>query len=212
VSNLFEQYKANCRQYVRRTPYRLLRLLGAFVAALVLAPICALAARVTGMPAAAVVVGIVGAVGVLVIWIFIERVFQGNTDAEVPSQSPFAAAPAQPGFPPALGFVTPEVVPTSAPAWQSAGPPPAKSGSGCLIPLLVVGGVLMLSCCGGTAALFVVGSRVAERVNNRVAQQREDQFFELRQLQQRQMEEMLRSQEDAFREVNRDLIGQDPSR
>jgi hypothetical protein len=207
MSDFLEQYKANCRSYVRRTPYRLLRLLVAFAAALVLAPICALAARLTGEPMVAFVVGVAGALGVLAIWILIERAFQSGVQGPDINQS----NPAQ--FSPESAIVTPELVQAGQPpTWQPAAPPPAKSSSGgCTIALLAVAGVLMLSCCGGGVALFAVGSSIAGHANGRVAVQ-EDPFFDLQRRQERQIEDLVRRQQDHWREIERDhqRIGQGP--
>jgi hypothetical protein len=224
MSEFLDQYKANCRAYVRRAPYRFLRLLVAFVAALVLAPICALAARLTGEPMVAAVVGVAGAVGVLAAWIIIERAMQRRAEGpEYPSdhyspvsfnhdggQSPFAL---QPGSPPHHAMVTPGLVPIGhPPAWQTPSPTPAKSsGGGCTIALLVVGGVMMLTCCGGGVAVLAIGTSVAGHVNGRVAVQ-EDPFSDFQRRQERQIEDLVRRQQDHWREIERDRqrIGRGP--
>jgi len=203
MSEFLEQYKANCRAYVRNAPYRLFRLLVAFGAAVVLAPICALAAKLTGEPMMAAVVGVAGAVGVLVAWIIIERAIQRR--AEGPEYPATAYSPAD--------FVTPELVPSGHPsAWQAPNPAPAKSsGGGCAIALLVVAGVMMLTCCGGGVAVLAIGTSVAGHINGRVAVQ-EDPFFDLQRRQERQIDELIRRQQDHWREIERDhqRIGRGP--
>lgn len=223
MSEFFDQYKANCRAYVRRTPYRLLRLLVAFVAALVLAPICGAAAKLTGEPMVAVVVGVVGTVGVLAVWILIERAIQNRVERpELPvdpyssanfnpsgGQSPFAG---QPGFAPQQAIVTPELIHSGeVPVWTPGAPPAKSSGGGCTIALLVVAGVMMLSCCGGIVAVFAVGASFAGHRNGRIAVD-EDPFFDLQRQQQRQIDDVIRRQQDQWRDINRDSrsIGQDP--
>ena len=225
MSDFFEQYKANCRGYVRRAPYRLLRLLVAFGAALVLAPICALAARLTGVPMVAVVVGVVGAVGVLAVWILIERAIQNRLEgpkypvdlcsAEI--LNPGGGQPpltGQSGFTPQHAIVTPELVHGEhAPLWHAPGPPPAKSsGGGCTVALLVVAGVMMLTCCGGGVAVFAIGSSVAGHRNDRVAVQ-DDPFLEMHRQQERQINDLIRRQQDQWRDIDRDLqrIGPGPN-
>jgi len=224
MSEFLDQYKANCRAYVRRTPYRLLRLLVAFAAALVLAPICAAAAKLTGEPMVAVVIGVVGAVGVLAVWILIERAIQNRVETpEYPAgpsapanfdpgggESPFAG---QPGSASQQAIVMPELVHSGhRPAWQAPSPAPAKSSSGgCTIALVVVAGVMMLTCCGGGVAVLAIGSSVAGHVNGRVAVH-EDPLFDLQRQQERQIDDLIRRQQDQWREIDRDRqrIGQGP--
>lgn len=205
MSDFLDQYKANCRAYLRGSPYRLLRLLVAFAAALVLAPICALAARLTGEPMLGAVVGIAGAVGVLIAWILVERAMHHRGGSST-------IAAHMPPLPP--GFVSPQIVNASQPpVWQDRGPAPAKSSSGgCTVALLVVAGVMMLTCCGGDVAIFAIGSSIAGHANGRVVIQ-EDPFFDLQRQQQRQIDDLVRRQKDQWREIerNRQRIGQGPS-
>jgi hypothetical protein len=205
VSDFHNQYQANCRAYVRGTPFRLLRLLVAFAAALALAPICALAARLTGEPAVGAVTGIAGAVGVLIAWILVERAMHHRGGS-----SPAAAH--MPPLPP--GFVSPQIVHSSQPPIRRVQDPvPAKSsGGGCIVALLVVAGVMMLTCCGGGVAIFAIGSSIAGHANGRVVIQ-EDPFFDLQRRQQRQIDDLVRRQKDQWREIERDRqrIGQGPN-
>jgi len=225
MSDFFEQYNANCRNYVRRAPYRLLRLLVAFGAALVLAPICALAARLTGVPMVAVVVGVVGAIFVLAVWILIERAIQNRVEGPEYPADPNSAANfgtcggqsplvGQPGFTSQQAIVTPELVHGEhATVWHAPGPPPAKSsGGGCTIALLVVAGVMMLTCCGGGVAVFAIGSSIAGHRNGRVAVQ-EDPFFNIQRQQERRIDDLIRRQQEQWRDIDRgrQRIGQGPN-
>jgi hypothetical protein len=223
MSEFLDQYKANCRAYVRRTPYRLLRLLVAFAAALVLAPICAAAAKLTGQPMVAVVIGVVGAVGVLAVWILIERAIQNRVERPEYDAGPFAPANFDPGggespfaglpvSAPHQAIVMPELVNSGhLPAWQAPSPAPAKSSGGCTIALLVVAGVVMLSCCGGGVAVFAVGASFAGHRNDRVAMD-EDPLFDAQRQQERQIDDLIRRQQDQWREIDRDRqrIGHGP--
>jgi hypothetical protein len=102
----WEQYKENLREYNRQTPWRFLRLVVAFGLTLLLAPCCAAAAAITGEPMAAMVVAVVGIVGVVVAWRVMVWMFDRASN---PTQSPGYGPPGyslpQPGaaFSPAAG-------------------------------------------------------------------------------------------------------------
>ena len=64
----WQQYKENLQEYQRQTPWRFLRLLVAFGMAMILAPCCYAVVAITGEPKAAMVVALVGIVGMFVAW------------------------------------------------------------------------------------------------------------------------------------------------
>jgi hypothetical protein len=127
-NGFWEQYKENLRASNRQAPWRFLRLIVAFGLTLLLAPCCAAAAAITGEPMAAMVVAVVGIVGVVIAWRLMLWMFDRGSNSSPapnysppgfgPAQSPFAPMPMS-GFPPGkTGFDTP--FPTS-----SAYMPPA---------------------------------------------------------------------------------------
>ena len=213
MSDFLEQYKANCRSYVRRTPYRLLRLLVAFMTALALAPVCALAARLTGEPIVAMVIGVIGAVGVLAAWILIERAIQRRVEPsehQTTGQSPYAGPASLPGL---QVEVTPELVHSGkADLWQPPMQSPSRSsGCGCLIAMLILGGVTLFSCCGGAALLLAIGARVAGHRDGQIAVQ-QDSIFDPHRQHEQNLEDLIRNQEEQLRAMERDrrTIGINP--
>jgi hypothetical protein len=129
-NGFWEQYKQNLSDYNRQAPWRFLRLFVAFGLTLLLAPCCMAAVAITGEPMAAMVVAVVGIVGVVVSWRVMLWAFDRGPDPApataysppgyAPPESPFAPV-AMSGFPPGnSGINTP--FPTS-PAYM----PPAYS-------------------------------------------------------------------------------------
>jgi hypothetical protein len=180
-------------------------LLVAFVAALALAPVCALTARLTGEPLVAVVVGVIGAVGMLAAWILVEWGIQRGvepSESRAGSQSPFAT---QIPLPSLQAEVTPELVHSGkADVWQAPVHSPAKSsGGGCLVALLVLAGVTLISCCGGGLVLLAIGASVAGHRNGQVAVQ-EDTLFDLHRQHEQQLEDIIRRQEEHLQTMKRD--------
>lgn len=116
-NGFWEQYKENLREHNRQAPWRFLRLIVAFGLTLLLAPCCAAAAAITGEPMAAMVVAVVGIVGVVIAWRVMLWLFdRGSNPSSAanysppgfgPPQSPFAPTPLS-GFPPGkTSFDTP---------------------------------------------------------------------------------------------------------
>jgi hypothetical protein len=148
-NGFWEQYKDNLRDHNRQAPWRFLRLIVAFGLTLILAPCCMAAVAITGEPMAAMVVAVVGIVGVFVawrtmLWMFDRGSYPATAAAYsspgfgVMPQSPFAPM-AMSGFPPGKsGFETP--FPTSAaytpPAYspQAPGAPIMGASSGPVPP------------------------------------------------------------------------------
>jgi hypothetical protein len=75
--------------------------------------------------------------------------------------------------------------------------------------LVVAGGVMFLSCCGGGIALWMLGSRVADHANGRIVVQ-EDPFFE-QQRQARHIDDLVRRQQERLRKLDRQPFGPDPT-
>lgn len=181
-NGFWEQYKENLRDYNRHAPWRFVRLLIAFGLTLLLAPCCMAAVAITGEPMAAMVVAVVGIVGVFVAWRAMLWVFDrgsGPVPAAAFSPRGFGAMPQSPFAPTATSGFPPGRTSFDAPFPSSAAytpqmpgqpimgassgpvppfapePPKGTSGAGCAIAAVAVMGVLALSCCGGGAALFV---------------------------------------------------------
>jgi hypothetical protein len=157
VERFWDQYKENVHYARRNRKYKFARLFWAFFVTLLIAPICYGIRWLTDSNGLAAGVGIVGAIGGVIVWWIIEAIWRSASD----SKEAMAAdvMPAQ--------FAGPSSGPQPAqPAWQPAASPhdlaePKRSGGGVLVALAAVFAVLALSCCGGGIALVAIGSRFA---------------------------------------------------
>lgn len=159
----WQQYQENLREYQRQAPWRFLRILVAFVMALILAPCCMVVANVTGEPLAAMGVALVGVLVTLVIWKLMWWAF--DRPARLPPLGPQVygqAAFGQPMMPPGVvdASIVDEVAKrpilgaSTGPVPPFAAEQPRSSGGGCLVAMLAIGGMSLLLCCGGFAGLI----------------------------------------------------------
>jgi hypothetical protein len=213
IHNFWQQYKENCSEYTRRAPLRLLGLVIAFIAAFALAILGALVNGLTGEPAAALVVIVVGAITVLVGWIVLVRMIDRPSppapNHPPTAMTPFGPAPGgmgqspfagQPAYPPQR-FVAPEVVDAQlAPAWPQPAPP-VKSGGGMKLVLLGIFSVLCLSCCGGAIVITRLATQLGAGGGPPAAR---DPFADLQRQQQEQLDDLLQQQREIWRDIERD--------
>jgi hypothetical protein len=187
MSRFLEQYKEDCRNYVHRTPYRLLRVVFAFIGALGLGGVCAFVANVTGEPRVTLVIGVLGGFFLLAVLILFERWLKRVVEG-----------------PPEV--LTAEVVGDAhSVPWQ--GPPPAKrsSSGGCAMATIAALLAMTLLCCGGIASLVALGTRIAVNANRpqSAAAEAEDSILTFHEQQRRELEDMVRQQEEQLRRLER---------